>query len=295
MTTDFRISSKMLVDQSLGNLQDTMAKLSDLQDQASSLKKLRKPSDAPGDVASAMSLHADINRNDQMSRNIDDASAWLGTADTALQSAVTQLQKVHDLVLQAQNPAIDATSRASIAQQIDSIRTSLIGLGNTQYAGRPIFGGTASGGVAYDSSGNYVGIDADVERTIAPGQRVQVNVNGEAIFGTTGSDLFTTLTQISNAVASDPSQLGALTTTLDTQTNNVQQGLAEVGARFTRVDSMKSQNSSDALTMKKNLSNIEDVDLAKVMMDLQVQQVAYQAALSATARAIQPSLSDFLR
>jgi flagellar hook-associated protein 3 FlgL len=58
---------------------------------------------------------------------------------------------------------------------------------------------------------------------------------------------------------------------------------------------MKSQNSSDALTMKKNLSNIEDVDLAKVMMDLQVQQVAYQAALSATARAIQPSLSDFLR
>jgi flagellar hook-associated protein 3 FlgL len=86
-----------------------------------------------------------------------------------------------------------------------------------------------------------------------------------------------------------------LTTTLDTQTNNVQQGLAEVGARFTRVDSMKSQNSSDALTMKKNLSNIEDVDLAKVMMDLQVQQVAYQAALSATARAIQPSLSDFLR
>jgi flagellar hook-associated protein 3 FlgL len=47
--------------------------------------------------------------------------------------------------------------------------------------------------------------------------------------------------------------------------------------------------------MKKNLSNIEDVDLAKVMMDLQVQQVAYQAALSATARAIQPSLSDFLR
>jgi flagellar hook-associated protein 3 FlgL len=86
-----------------------------------------------------------------------------------------------------------------------------------------------------------------------------------------------------------------LTTTLDTQTNNVQQGLAEVGARFTRVDSMKSQNSADALTMKKNLSNIEDVDLAKVMMDLQVQQVAYQAALSATARAIQPSLSDFLR
>ena len=275
MTGNFRISSKMLVDQSLSNLQDTMAKLSDLQDEASSLKKLRRPSDAPADVVSAMSLHSDLGRNDQISRNIDDASAWLGTADSALQSVVTQLQKVHDLVLQAQNPAIDQTSRASIASQIDSIRTSLLGVANTQYAGRPIFGGTASGGAAYDASGNYVGISADVERTIAPGQRVQVNVNGDAIFGSAGSDLFTTLSQISNAVASDPSQLGALTTTLDAQTNDVQQGLAEVGARFTRVDSMKSQNSSDALTMKKNLSNIEDVDLAKVMMDLQVQQTAY--------------------
>ena len=47
--------------------------------------------------------------------------------------------------------------------------------------------------------------------------------------------------------------------------------------------------------MKKNLSNIEDVDLAQVMVNLQAQQVTYQAALSATARAIQPSLVDFLR
>ena len=247
MTSNFRISTKMLVDTSLSNLQDSMAKLSDLQDEASSLKRLRKPSDAPGDVASAMSLHADVGRNDQISRNIDDASVWLGTADSALQSTVTQLQKVHDLVIQAQNPAIDAASRASIASQIDSIRTSLLGVANTQYGGRPIFGGTATGTQAYDASGNYVGVSADVERTIAPGQRVQVNVNGDAIFGPPGSDLFTTLTQISNAVASNnTAQLGTLTTTLDTQTNNVQTGSRQVGARYQRVDSMKSQNSADA-------------------------------------------------
>src|SRR4051794_29456314 len=100
MTTNFRISSKMLVDQSMANLQDTMAKLADLQDEASSLKRLRRPSDAPADVVSAMSLHADLAHNDQISRNLDDANAWLGTADSALQSVVTQLAKVHDLVIQ---------------------------------------------------------------------------------------------------------------------------------------------------------------------------------------------------
>jgi flagellar hook-associated protein 3 FlgL len=296
VTTNFRISSKMLVEQSLANLQDTVTRMADLQDEASSLKRLRRPSDAPADVVSAMSLHADLGRNDQISRNIDDASAWLGTADSALQSVVTQLQKVHDLVIQSQNPALDDSSRASIAAQIDSLRTGILAAANTQYAGRPIFGGTVGGGQAYDASGNYVGVSAAVERTISPGQRVQVNVNGDAVFGSPGSDLFTTLTQLSSAVANgDTSQLGVLTTTLDTQTNSVQKGLAEVGARFQRVDSMKNQNSADALTMKKNLSNIEDADLAQVMMNLQTQQIAYQAALSATARAIQPSLADFLR
>jgi flagellar hook-associated protein 3 FlgL len=295
--SNFRIATNQLVDNSLANLQQTVNKLSDLQDEASSLKRLRRPSDSPADVVSAMALHADLGRNDQISRNLDDAKSWLGTADSALQSVVTQLQRVHDLVIQAQNPAIDDTSRASIATQIDSIRTSVIGVANTQYAGRPVFGGTVSGGIAYDSSGSYVGISSDIERTIAPGQRVQVNVNGDALFGATGSgtDLFSTLAQIANAVTSNPGQLGALTATLDTQTNTVQRGLAEVGARYQRVDSMKSQNSADSLTMKQNLSKIEDADIAQVMMNLQIQQVAYQAALSATAKAIQPSLADFLR
>ena len=82
--SDFRISNRMLVDNSLADLQSSFQKLGDLQDEASSLKRLRKPSDAPADVVSAMSLHSDLNRNDQISRNVDDAQAWLGSADTAL-------------------------------------------------------------------------------------------------------------------------------------------------------------------------------------------------------------------
>ena len=58
---------------------------------------------------------------------------------------------------------------------------------------------------------------------------------------------------------------------------------------------MQSQNTSNGLTMKQNLSSIEDADIAQVMVQLQSQQVAYQAALAATARAIQPSLTDFLK
>jgi flagellar hook-associated protein 3 FlgL len=283
------------VSNSLIALQKSFQKLSDLQNEASSLKRLSKPSDAPADVVAAMSLHAGLSRGDQYARNLSDAQGWLGNADNALTSVVTQLQKVNDLVVQASNASLDANARQGIATQIDSIRQSLIGVANTQYAGRPIFAGTASGNSAYDANGQYVGVSSAVERNIAAGQRIQVNVNGDTVFGQPGADLFNTLTQISQAVQNDPSQLTTLQTTLGTQTSRVQTQLAQVGSQFLRVQNMQSQNTSNGLTMKQNLSSIEDADIAEVMVNLQAQQVAYQAALSATARAIQPSLTDFLK
>jgi flagellar hook-associated protein 3 FlgL len=294
-SSDFRVPNQMLVNNSLIALQKSFQKLSDLQGEASSLKRLSKPSDAPADVVAAMSLHAGLARGDQYTRNLSDAQGWLGNADNALTSVVTQLQKVNDLVVQASNASLDANARQGIATQIDSIRQSLIGVANTQYAGRPIFAGTASGDSAYDASGQYVGVSSAVERNIAPGQRIQVNVNGDTVFGQPGSDLFNTLTQISQAVQNDPTQLTTLQTTLSTQTNQVQTQLAQVGSQFLRVQNMQSQNTSNGLTMKQNLSSIEDADIAEVMVNLQAQQVAYQAALQATARAIQPSLTDFLK
>ena len=42
------------------------------------------------------------------------------------------------------------------------------------------------------------------------------------------------------------------------------------------------------------ISDLENVDLAKITIDLQMQQLAYQAALSATSKVIQTSLVDFL-
>ena len=47
--------------------------------------------------------------------------------------------------------------------------------------------------------------------------------------------------------------------------------------------------------MTQNLSNVEDADMAQVMMNLQAQQTTYQAALAAAAKAIQPSLAAFLQ
>ena len=289
-----RIADLSLSQNAIQQLQASLNGISDLQNQASTGKKLNKPSDSPVDIGQSLQLRADLNRNAQLSNNISDAEGWLGTTDSTLGQMVTQLQQVNTLVLQAANGSNDQAARDAIANQIDQIRQGLIGLANSQYGNRPLFGGTASGAVAYDASGAYVGTSASVQRTIAPGVQVQVNVNGDSAFGTPGSDVFNTLDQIANAIQGNQ-DLTALSAQLKTQTQTVQTAQATVGATYARVDATKTQNTTNASTMTQNLSNVENADMAEVLMNLQAQETTYQAALAAAAKAIQPSLAAFLQ
>jgi flagellar hook-associated protein 3 FlgL len=288
-----RISDLSLSQNAIQHLQTSLSGIADLQNQASTGKKLTKPSDSPVDIGTSLQLRAALGRNAQLATNISDAEGWLGTTDTTLGQMNTQLQQVNTLVLQAVNGASDQNARDAIANQIDQIRQSLIGLANTQYGNRPLFGGTAST-QAYDASGAYVGTSAAVERTIAPGVKVQVNVNGDGVFGTPGNDVFTTLAQISDAIHGNQS-LTALSAQLKAQSTNVLTAQANVGATYSRVDNTKSQNTTNASTMTSNLNDVENVDLAEVLMNLQAQETTYQAALAAAAKAITPSLAAFLQ
>ena len=49
------------------------------------------------------------------------------------------------------------------------------------------------------------------------------------------------------------------------------------------------------LNLRSSLAEVEDTDLPRTIMELQMQEIAYQAALGATSRAMQPSLLEFLR
>jgi hypothetical protein len=84
-------------------------------------------------------------------------------------------------------------------------------------------------------------------------------------------------------------------TTALVQTNREQNALASVGSRYHQIEIMQDRNRANQLESENQLSEVEGVDLPAAMVDLQLQEVAYQAALGATAQALQPSLMDFLR
>ena len=70
---------------------------------------------------------------------------------------------------------------------------------------------------------------------------------------------------------------------------------AEIGGRIRRLDLLEARYEQDEINYSRMKSDAEDVDMAEVILNQKMAEAVYQAALSAGARIIQPTLMDFLR
>jgi flagellar hook-associated protein 3 FlgL len=284
------------------DIQTNARKLVSAQQKIASGKELRRASDGPANVLRALDQRAELRRYAQYERNASDANAWIANTDSTLTTAVDRLERVNTLVLGAVNGSTDQAGRDAAATEIQGIREELLGLANTTYLGRPLFVGVVDTPAAYDSSGVYQGDAGQVTRTIAPGSSLQVNLTGEEVFGShdaldpTSGNLF----QVLDVLVADL-QGGNVTgardgiTRLQGAVQRISLAESKVGARGRQLEALMSRNGDVALELQSELAEVEDVDYAKAMIDLQSQQFAYEASLSVTAKIIQPSLLDFLR
>jgi flagellar hook-associated protein 3 FlgL len=263
-------------------------------------KVINRPSDSPTGTVSALGLRGEIRTTEQYSRNANDAVSWLGTQDTTLTSINDVLQRVRVLTLQGSNDgALGPAARQALATEVISLRETLRGQANTTYLGRPIFGGTTNNSQAFvaDPTGKiiYQGDGGEVVRRVGADATVRVDTGGLDVFGPNGSSAFDVLDQIADHLVNDPSALSADLGALDDATLRVRTALTEIGSRYNRAEAARQAADDRVLTLRATLSGVEDIDLPHTIMDLQMQQMAYQTALGATAKALQPSLLDFLR
>jgi flagellar hook-associated protein 3 FlgL len=281
----------------LQNLQRSISKGQKIQEQLSSGKTINRPSDSPTGTVTSMQLRGETQANQQYARNADDGMGWLNTLQSALDSSSTVVNQVRDLTVQALNAGSnDTQSNEAMPTAIDQFKSTLIGIANTKYLDRPVFGGTSTSQVAYNDDGTFAGNTTGTTRTVGAGAKVRVDASGPEAFGSGNTQLFQVLTDISAHIRSgDSDALSDSLKNLDTAANSLKSTLSDVGARYNRVEQMKQSANDRLLSVTSQLSEVEDVDLPKTIMDMQLQQTSYQAALAASAKVIQPSLIDFLR
>ena len=296
-----RITQRAVALTSLQGLNRNLDAVGKLQQQLTSGRLISAPSDSPTGTNRAMQTRGDQAAVAQQSRNLTDAQNWLEQTDSALQTMLSTTRRVRDLTVQGLNTgATSDVSQQALATEVKSLRDGLLSLANLQIQGRPLFGGVTSGGKAYDpATGAWQGKEGTaVTRRVSDTEKIRVDLTGLEAFGSTpGADLFAVVGKIA-ADMTTPTAASALTVhlaDLDVLMNNMQASIADVGTRASRVEKLQLINFDRGLALESQLTQTEKIDLPNTIMRLEMQKVGYEAALAATAKAIQPTLMDYLR
>ena len=82
---------------------------------------------------------------------------------------------------------------------------------------------------------------------------------------------------------------------LEKYENSLQRVTAYVGSREQMVQSLNESTRNFGTYITELLSKTQDADMVKVISDISMQQTVFQAALESSAKALLPTLADFLR
>ena len=290
-----RLTQGMLVSRAQDAIQAGLSRFSAAQQQVATGKRLNRPSDSPSETASAMRLRSAIKAQEQYTRNAADGNGRLGLVDQTLTGVYNQFSRARELALEGSGSA-GQSSREALAAEVDQIRDDLLSQANTTYLTRPVFGGITAGSRAYDDTGAFVGVAGAISRQVGDDVKVRVDIDGRTVFGDGASSVFAELEDLSTALrANDSTGIRAGLDDLAGRLTDLSTVQAAVGASYKRIEQAQDALVDRSLYLTSTLSDLEDVDLARATVDLNLQQVAYQAALASTARVLQPSLLDFLR
>lgn len=313
-----RVTQRMLSGRELSSVELAATRMASAQEQMTTGKRLNRPSDGPADTAVALKARAGVAAQKQFQRNGQDGLSWLTTVDSAIQDANSLVNRAYVLAVKGANTASNGqTSEEALAAEVDQIKQSLMAVANTQYLGRPVFGGTTTGNSAFslsstqataadgtpivDADGNpvyqvtYAGDGGSVSRRVGADTVVRVDSDGQSVFGNDGSNVFDGLDQLSAALRSgDGDTISGCIDLMQSAMSQLGAAAASEGARMNQINAAVSVSTDSTLNLQKVKSDVEDIDIAEATINMQTQTNAYQAALMAVSKTSQQSLLDFL-
>jgi flagellar hook-associated protein 3 FlgL len=298
-----RVTEGMISATILNNIQLGKQRLDQLQQEISTGLKVSTPGDDPVAAQQVLQLKGALQDGTQYARNITTGNAWLTQADSSMDEMGNVVTRAMEIAQEMASGTNTATDRASAASEVQQLKDQLIQLGNSQVAGKYIFGGFVSDKPPFDTAtGAYVGTDDAVNMEVDRGTYVAIGYSGGKLLrggtppGSSGADVIGTLNNLITALSSnDTAGIQGTLPALDASQDQILAARADVGARMNRVQNASDNLDSMKVSLNAVISDNQNADLAQVASDLVSQQTAYQAALAASAKTSQLSLLDYLK
>jgi flagellar hook-associated protein 3 FlgL len=261
-------------------------------------RRVNTPSDDPAASAQVIGNHDRTSQVDSFQKSTSSINGELQTADSTLSSVVTVLTRAISLGVQGANGTLSPSNRNAIVVELQGIQSQLTSLANTAFQGQYLFSGTervqpyvtdstTASGVRYDGNSGANSV------AIGNGYSLQVNLPGNQIFSTPGSDVFQAVHDLIGALNSNTgiqSAVGEVTTAFDHVTAQrvfYGNGLNQTDSQQTLLAGVKSQLSSQENTLI-------GADFTQAASDLVNAQAARTATLTAIGRLPPTSLFDHL-
>lgn len=136
-----RVTQRSLFDHFVSYMGASTSRLQELNLQASSQRRINRPSDDPVGTNRVLNYRNSLAAMDQYKSNIDAAKGWLSLADETLTQVNTILTRAKVLAEQASTGTVTAENREIIAFEARQLFEQLVGLANSSYEGKKIFAG----------------------------------------------------------------------------------------------------------------------------------------------------------
>jgi flagellar hook-associated protein 3 FlgL len=291
-----RITNGIIQRSALANLQLSMRRLLDAQEQATSGKRIRAASDDPIGASQVMQADGSLRALEQYQRNIASATSRLNLEESTLDRLTTLLERAKELGISQAGANTNASTRSIAKAEVDQLLTAAMQLGNQQHESEYLYGGVQSNTAPFQSTTPPFSATppAGTRQTeISASQYLMTNHNGTEVFLDT--NVLGALHDLSAALgANDFTGIQTALGALDGAHDAVQNLIGDLGARSSRLEVTSGNLAALDTQLRTFKSLVADVDMEKAVTELVSRQTAYEAAMLATSRVMGLTLADYL-
>lgn len=272
-----------------------------LQSDLSSGKSVRFPSQDPVSFQRSRVIEDRVRKDEQYQSNISGGLRQARASQEALEEMVDRLIDIKTKVIEGASDSSDDQVRENMADEVSSIRESLVYTLNLSSGDRYLFAGTnsaqkpfefdalAPGGVQNNSNATAP------EALVADGVKIEISVSGNDLTNTAAGDTFEVIGNIEQALRdNDTAAINGMISDIDSVIEHTTLVTSRLGSNINRMEFMFEQYESSKIVKKADISELVDTDYAQAFSDLQRVQVAYESAMAVHTTMFNNTLLNYL-
>ena len=298
------ISTKTYNAQTLAGFHDINKQIQEAQMRIASGKKILRSSDSPIAATNISAAKEQKIMLDRFSSNLDRAQYRLALTDETLGQAVTIMTRILELTIQAVNDTYASADRQSIKAEIQELKKGMVELANKKdLTGQSLFAGFKVNSDAFeiDKDGvvHFVGDRGTHSVQISESMRLQTGVDGATAFMRVESNYghdsaFEIIEIVENQIMSGRLEEGTLDD-INKAIEHITRQQTLIGAKLSKAEMQHEALGQRKLMLNENISDLEDVDIASIVTEMQTMITSRDAAQQAFVNIGRQSLFDFLR